>query len=175
MQAELIDQELMVAANNVKYALYDSSRKQYQIWNNRVEILNAKLSSVKTNVDPDALNKYEDAVRGMLKELNDNDVELKNTLDKMAELDSQISQLLEGGEGNKRYRKQAAKRLDAALNERQEIENKILNKEADGSGMLHRFGLHNDAEVQKMKQQQQEEEQKQIESIMNEENGPLYN
>lgn len=175
MQAELIDQELMVAANNVKYALYDSSRKQYQIWNNRVEILNAKLSGVKTNVDPDALNKYEDADRGMLKELNDNDVELKNTLDKMAELDSQISQLLEGGEGNKRYRKQAAKRLDAALNERQEIENKILNKEADGSGMLHRFGLHNDAEVQKMKQQQQEEEQKQIESIMNEENGPLYN
>ena len=65
--------------------------------------------------------------------------------------------------------------ITLALNERQEIENKILNKEADGSGMLHRFGLHNDAEVQKMKQQQQEEEQKQIESIMNEENGPLYN
>ena len=174
MHTELINQELMKSANMVKYALYDSSLKQYQSWNYRVEILNAKLSSVKTTPNPDALNKYEDAIQDMLKELNDNDIELKHTLDKVVELDGQVRQVMDGT-GNKRYVTIAKKRLNDAMKEVQEEENKRLNREKSSGGLLHSLGLHSEEELQKMEQQRQEEEQKQIESIMNEENGPLYN
>lgn len=131
----------------------------------QVEMLYSKVAVLPIVTDPDLMNKYQESIEELFKQLAESDAQLDETLKSLDDIEGRIEQL-ENAPGNIRVKEVAAEEAERALEEIARRQNEQSGKDAiRAKGMREALGILTEEQLAEQKRQAELEMQRQAELL----------
>ncbi len=166
--AAMVDQRFKQVNIDLDAYQYQTEQTSMQKYLNDVDLLSAKLARVPIAVDPNQMNRYQEAIDNLFQEFARKDAELQETLTMLDSIEGRIKQL-ESAPGNLMARQVAAEQAQVALKKMREMQDKKVGERVSNRRQeLNDLGLETEEDLQEIKRRIEEENQQQMEEYTQE-------
>lgn len=167
MRSKLIGQLMKDVEIDLKELLLNKEKENFMRHSQCVEILNAKLMSNVVVMDPNAMQKFNDAVDEMFMELDKSDQEMKQMLETNQSIEARIKQL-EHGEGQQLMDTMAARKARELLERDQKNIQRTLQKRTSIEELQKKAGFMTQKEYELALKEVQEQQNVNTQELHNE-------
>ena len=157
VHVKMVEDQLKRVRLDLNAVVLQQKTDDYNVTVNRVELLYDRVASMKVVYDPDLINKFNEQVEAIFKEMAESDVALNESLQMMEDIEGRLRQL-DNAPGTVRAREVAFESANKTMDEITKLQEVQNGKNvARAHKIRENLGIKNEQELELMRKQGEEE------------------